>query len=72
MVAVAKDFRGASAAAPPIIPGPAGSWLAVSVGVVLFSWFIATFPGEWQEDNLPSAKIFRAKNGQGKRRKSTG
>ena len=34
------------------------AWLAASLvsstGIVLFSWTLATFPGEWQEENLPN------------------
>jgi len=30
--------------------------MAVAFCVILFSWFVATFPGEWQEDPLPSFK----------------
>jgi hypothetical protein len=39
------------------------SWAAPAVGIVssfvaaLFSWTVATFPGEWQEDHLPSYAI---------------
>jgi hypothetical protein len=31
--------------------------LALTIGVILFSAAVATFPGEWQEDHLPSAEI---------------
>jgi hypothetical protein len=31
--------------------------LAVSVCAVLFSWGLATFPGEWQEEHLPDVKL---------------
>ena len=42
-------------------------WAAPAVGVVsslaavIFSWTVATFPGEWQEDHLPSFRIFPTK-----------
>jgi Pentapeptide repeats (8 copies) len=32
----------------------------LTVGAILFSAAVATFPGEWQEDHLPSAQIFPA------------
>jgi uncharacterized protein YjbI with pentapeptide repeats len=31
--------------------------IALTVGAILFSTAVATFPGEWQEDHLPSARI---------------
>jgi hypothetical protein len=31
--------------------------VALTIGVILFSTAVATFPGEWQEDHLPSAQI---------------
>jgi uncharacterized protein YjbI with pentapeptide repeats len=31
--------------------------LALTIDVILFSAAVATFPGEWQEDHLPSAEI---------------
>ena len=41
--------------------GPPWLWadvgLALSAGAVLFSWKAATFPGEWQEELLPSWQI---------------
>ena len=33
---------------------------ALSFGVLLFSWTAATFPGEWQEEHLPSWRILPA------------
>lgn len=42
----------------------AKSLLVVALGLVavLFSWAVATFPGEWQEENLPSHAITPSKN----------
>ena len=37
-----------------------GTGLALSLAVVLFSWTVATFPGEWQEERLPSWPILPA------------
>jgi uncharacterized protein YjbI with pentapeptide repeats len=31
--------------------------VALTIGAILFSAAVATFPGEWQEDHLPSARI---------------
>jgi uncharacterized protein YjbI with pentapeptide repeats len=43
-------------------PWARGPWgmagVALSVSALLFSWTAATFPGEWQEDYLPSARVF--------------
>jgi uncharacterized protein YjbI with pentapeptide repeats len=40
--------------------GWTGLGLALSAGALLFSLMAATFPGEWQEDHLPSAKFLPA------------
>ena len=36
--------------------------LALSAGIVLFSWSAATFPGEWQEADLPDWRIIPARD----------
>ena len=49
--------------------GPPWLWadvgLALSAGAVLFSWKAATFPGEWQEELLPSWRILPAMDERG-------
>jgi hypothetical protein len=35
--------------------------IASSIAALVFSWTIATFPGEWQEDHLPSFSVIPAR-----------
>src|SRR5262249_43419331 len=38
------------------------SGITLSLGVLLFSWTVAIFPGEWQGDNLPSWRLLPSLN----------
>jgi uncharacterized protein YjbI with pentapeptide repeats len=48
-----------------------GAWtglgVAFSLGALLFSWTVATFPGEWQESHLPSVKMLPTGPGNSER-----